>query len=135
MEQTTRMIARVELGFRDGTELAALRWLDQRVADEDVILSSYNTGNFLPAMVGAKAFLGHGPETAYSEAKRQLVKQFYAAETMPEWRHAFLSEWSVTYVFFGPLEKKVGLFDPAQVDYLTLEYDQDGYRIYRVKLP
>ncbi len=133
VEQTTRMIAQVDLGFRDGTELAALRWLDQRVTDEDVILSSYNTGNFLPAMVSAKAFLGHGPETAYSEAKIKLVAQFYASATPDDWRREFLRQWPITYVFCGPLEKKVGQFDPSQADYLKLEYDQDGYRIYRVK--
>jgi hypothetical protein len=135
VEQTARMIARADLGFRDGAELAALRWVDKRVTADDVILSSYNTGNFLPTVVGAKAFLGHGPETAYSEAKRLLVKQFYAAETTAEWRREFLRQWPITYVFFGPLEKKVGLFDPAQANYLTLEYDQGGYQIYRVKLP
>lgn len=135
VEQTTRMIAQVDLGFRDGTELAALRWLDQRVTYDDVILSSYNTGNFLPAMVSAKAFLGHGPETAYSQDKQKLVAKFYASATPDDWRREFLSEWPITYVFFGPLEKKVGQFDPAQADFLKLEYDQDGYRIYRVVAP
>jgi hypothetical protein len=134
-EQTTRMIARVDLGFRDGAELAALRWLDQRVTDDDVILSSYNTGNFLPAMVGAKAFLGHGPETAHSQEKQKLVAKFYDSATPDDWRREFLRQWPITYVLFGPLEKKVGQFDPAQVDYLKLEYDQKGYRIYRTVKP
>jgi uncharacterized membrane protein len=132
VEQTTRMIAQVDLGFRDGAELAALRWLDQRVTYEDVILSSYNTGNFLPTMVSAKAFLGHGPETAYSPEKQKLVAQFYASATPDDWRREFLNKWPITYVLCGPLEKRVGQFDPSQVDYLKLEYDQDGYRIYRV---
>lgn len=131
VEQTTRMMAQVDLGFRDGAELAALRWLDQRVTYDDVILSSYNTGNFLPAMVGARAFLGHGPETAYSQEKQKLVAKFYDSATPDDWRREFLRQWPITYVFFGPLEKKVGQFDPAQVDYLKLEYDQEGYRIYR----
>jgi hypothetical protein len=135
VEQTTRMIAQVDLGFRDGTELAALRWLDQRTTYEDVILSSYNTGNFLPTMVSAKVFLGHGPETAYSPEKQKLVAKFYDAATSDEWRQDFLGQWPITYVFFGPLEKKVGQFDPAQADYLKLEYDQAGYRIYRVVKP
>jgi hypothetical protein len=135
IEQTMRMVARVELGFRDGAELAALHWLDERATYDDVILSSYNTGNFLPAVAGAKAFLGHGPETANSDVKRGLVKQFYAAGTPDEWRREFLRQGSITYVFFGPLEKNVGLFDPAQADYLSLEYDRTGYQIYRVKSP
>jgi hypothetical protein len=135
VEQTVRMIAQVDLGFRNGAELAALHWLDQRVTYDDVILSSYNTGNFLPTVVGAKAFLGHGPETAYSNDKIKLVAQFYAGATSDDWRRDFLRHWPITYVFFGPLEKKVGEFDPAQADYMQLVYDQDGYRIYRVVRP
>ncbi len=135
VEQTARIMARIELGFRSGAELAALHWLDERVTYNEVILSSYNTGNFLPAVVGAKAFLGHGPETAYSDAKRELVKQFYSADTADGWRREFLRQWPITYVFFGPQEKQVGQFDPAQVDYLTLVYDRDGYQIYQVKSP
>jgi hypothetical protein len=135
VEQTTRMIAQIDLGFRDGAELAALRWLDQRVTHDDVILSSYNTGNFLPTMVGAKAFLGHGPETAYSQEKQKLVAKFYDSATTDEWRREFLRQWPITYVFFGPLEKKAGQFDPVPADYLQLEYDQNGYRIYHVSLP
>jgi hypothetical protein len=135
VEQTTRMIAQVDLGFREGVEVAALRWLDQRVTYEDVILSSYNTGNFLPTMVGARAFLGHGPETAYSDTKIKLVAQFYDSATSDDWRREFLRQWPITYVFFGPREQKVGQFDPSSADYLKLEYDQAGYRIYRVVVP
>jgi uncharacterized membrane protein len=135
VEQTARIVAQIELGFRSGAELAALRWLDERVTYDDVILSSYNTGNFLPVVVGAKAFLGHGPETAYSNEKLKLVAQFYDRATPADWRYDFLSQWPITYVFFGPLEKKVGQFDAAQTGYLKLEYDHDGYRIYRVVKP
>ncbi len=135
VDQTARMVAQQPPSFRAGGELAALHWLDERVTYDDVILSSYNTGNFLPAMVGAKVFLGHGPETAYSDRKRQLVDQFYNTDTSDDWRRGFLRQWPITYVFFGPLEKQVGGFDPAPVDYLKLEYDQGGYRIYRVVKP
>jgi hypothetical protein len=135
VDQTLRMVAQQPPSFRAGGEIAALRWLDARVTYDDVILSSYNTGNFLPTMVGARAFLGHGPETAYSDEKRQLVQQFYAADTPDEWRREFLRQWPITHVFFGPLEQQVGSFNPAQADYLKLEYDQGGYRIYQVVKP
>jgi uncharacterized membrane protein len=135
VEQTARMVARLELGFRSGAELAALRWLDERVTYDDVILSSYNTGNFLPVMVGAKVFLGHGPETAYSNKKQQLIRQFYDSRTTDNWRREFLRQWPSSYVFFGALEEKVGHFDPARADYLTLVYDREGYQIYRVQSP
>jgi hypothetical protein len=135
VEQTARIVARSELGFRSGAELAALRWLDERVTYDDVVLSSYNTGNFLPVMVGAKAFLGHGPETAYSAEKRELVEQFYSADTPDYWRREFLRQWPITYVFRGPLEEKIGSYNLARTINLTLVYDRDGYQIYHVSGP
>jgi len=132
VEQSARMLAQQPPSFRASGEIAALRWLDRRVTYDDIVLSSYDTGNFLPAIVGAKAFLGHGPETAYSEAKRQLVQQFYAADTSDEWRRSFLRRWPITYVVHGPLERQLGAADFSQANYLALEYDRDGYRIYRV---
>jgi hypothetical protein len=131
VDQSMRMTAQVPPSFRDGREVEALRWLDQRVTYEDVVLSSYNTGNYLPAQVGARVFLGHGPETVDSENKRQLVAKFYDAATSDEWRRARMREWSITYVIVGPLEKQLGNFDPSHAVYLSLEYDRAGYRIYR----
>ncbi len=122
-------------GFRAGGEIAALDWLNQYATEADVVLSSEYTGNFLPARVEARVFLGHGPETAYSADKRLLVAKFYDAATSDEWRQDFLRQWPITYVFCGPQEKKIGQFDPAAADYLKLEYDQMGYQIYRVVRP
>ena len=129
------MVAQLPPSFRTGGEIAALEWLSQRATYDDVVLSSYDTGNFLPTRVAARAFLGHGPETAYSDQKRELVAEFYHSATSDAWRREFLRQWPITYVFFGPLEKKVGQFDPAQADYLALVYDRDGYQIYRVESP
>ncbi|HEY4721229.1 MAG TPA: hypothetical protein VII92_05250, partial [Anaerolineae bacterium] len=95
------------------------------------ILSLYNTGNYLPAQVGTRVFLGHGSETAHSDDKRQLVAAFYNGATSDDWRRKFLSDWPITYVFFGPLEKQVGNFDPSSAAYLSLVYDRNGYRIYQ----
>jgi hypothetical protein len=132
-EESFRMLGQQPPSFRDGREVRALAWLDQQVTYQDVVLSSYNTGNYLPAQVGARVFLGHGPETAFSDQKREWVAAFYASSTSDDWRRAFLHDWPITYVIDGPLEQTVGAFDPSSVDYLALVYDRDGYRIYRVK--
>lgn len=134
-EQSTRMLARTPPSFRDGGEVAAMQWLDQRVTYNDVILSAYDTGNFLPTMVGARVYLGHGPETANSADKLKSVRQFYTSATFDDWRREFLKQGSISYVFAGPLERKLGAANFAEMNYLTLEYDRDGYRIYRVTLP
>jgi hypothetical protein len=132
VDQSMRMMGQTPPSFRDGHEVEALRWLDQRVTFDDVILSSFDTGNYLPAQVDARAFLGHGPETAHSRDKSELVAKFYDSATADDWRRQFLSEWPITYVLVGPLEKALGDFDPTHTDYLALEYDQAGYQIYRV---
>lgn len=132
-EQATRMLAQLPPSFRDGGEIAALDWLSQRATAADVVLSSYETGNFLPTRVGAHVFLGHGPETAYSEQKRVLVKQFYATDTSIESRQAFLRDWSITYVFYGPLEKRLGQIDLLESGILERVYEQGEYQIYRVE--
>ncbi|HZY44719.1 MAG TPA: hypothetical protein VFF70_08220, partial [Anaerolineae bacterium] len=41
-EQSTRMLAQLPPSFRDGTEIAALDWLNQQATYDDVVLSSYN---------------------------------------------------------------------------------------------
>jgi hypothetical protein len=107
-------------------------WLDERVTWR-YDLVCYNTGNFCDGR-GCRRF-SVMVETAYSDMKRELVKQFYDASTTDEWRSKFLQQWPITHVVVGPLEAKVGQFDPRKVDYLTPEYDQDGYQIYRVKSP
>jgi len=119
-------------GFRAGGEIAALDWLNQYATEADVVLSSEYAGNFLPARVGARAFLGHGPETAYSDQKRALVAAFYASTTSDAARQEFLREWPITYVFYGPPEKQLGQVDLARLNSLVLVYDQNGHQIYRV---
>ncbi len=131
-EQSMRIFAQLPPAFRDRAELDALTWLDQHTTDEDVVLSSYNTGNFLSTRVGARAFIGHGVQTAFVEEKRQLVAKFYDAATPDEWRRSFLRKWPITFVVVGPLEQKLGAVDFSRADYLTLEYDRAGYQIYRV---
>ncbi|HZY42909.1 MAG TPA: hypothetical protein VFF59_13025, partial [Anaerolineae bacterium] len=133
VEQSARMIAQLPPSFRDGREIEALRWLDGQVKSNAVVLSSYDTGNFLPTVVAARAFTGHGPETAYSDDKRQLATEFYGTQTTDAWRRAFVRRWPIDWVIAGPLEAKLGAVDFVSADYLTLEYEREGYRIYRVE--
>ena len=47
-------------------------------------------------------------------------------------RHKFISEFSVDYVFYGPVEKQIGDWNPSSERYLKKIYDLDGYSIFRV---
>jgi hypothetical protein len=133
VEQSARMIAQVPPSFRDGREIDALRWLDDQVQSDDVILASYATSNFLPTVVNAHTFTGHGPETAYSDDKRQLAAEFFAAQTTAAWRSALVRRWPIDWVVVGPLETQSGVVDLSAIQDVSVVYDQHGYRVYRIK--
>ncbi|MBU0703125.1 MAG: hypothetical protein KKC18_04595, partial [Chloroflexi bacterium] len=118
--------------YRDAGEIGALDWLNERVEPDDVILASYATGNYLPARVGARVFVGHGPESIQADEKKALAAQFFDATTDDTWRQHLLAEYGVDYVFWGPAERALGAFDPNDADFLIPGYCQDGYAIFRV---
>ena len=118
--------------YRDGAEIAALDWLEERIEADDVVLSSYETGNYLPARVWARVFVGHGPETVRFGEKKALMTRFFDATTDDAWRQGLLEEYGIDYVFWGPAERQVGDFDPGAAPCLRAVYDADGYVIFEV---
>jgi len=94
-----------------------------------VILSSYEAGNYIPARVGARVYIGLGTETARIEDKRAAMKRFFDPLTSDEWRAQFLRDGNITYVFATPAER----FSPGDARFLLPLYQAEGYTIYRVK--
>lgn len=132
LDQSIRAATQSAPIFRDGGELAALDWLAAHATYADVVLSAYDTGNYLPARATARSFIGHGPETVNLQQKRPLVEMFYDRSTTDAWREAFLRQWGITYVFVGPRERALGAVDLTNKGYLRLRYDRDGYAIYQL---
>ncbi|HEY74343.1 MAG: hypothetical protein B6I34_09510 [Anaerolineaceae bacterium 4572_32.1] len=118
--------------YRDAGEIAALDWLDGQVRLGDVALSSYATGNYLPARVGARVFVGHGPESIHAGEKKALAARFFDAATEDAWRRRLLAKYSVDYVFWGPSERALGGFDPRSADYLEPIYEMGSYALFEV---
>jgi hypothetical protein len=119
--------------YRDASEIAALDWLAGQVQADDVILTAYDTGNYLPVRVGAKVFLGHGLETVEADQKESLVTHFFDAATDDAWRQQLLAQYNVDYVFWGPAERALGGFDAGQAAYLRQVYDAEGYAVFKVE--
>lgn len=119
--------------FRDAAEVAALDWLSGQVEAGDVVLSAYETGNYLPARVGARVFVGHGPETVRSDEKRALAARFFDAAADDAWRLDLLATYGIDWVFWGPAERALGSWEPAGAPYLQLLYQQGDYVILRVR--
>ena len=99
-----------------------------------MVLASYETGNYLPARVAARSFVGHGSESIRADEKRSLVAQFFDAKTDDAWRQQLLKRYDVGYVFWGPGERRLGALDPKAASYLRQVYEADGYAIFEVGL-
>ena len=120
--------------FRDRDEIGAMDWLAPRVRPTDVVLASFETGNYLPARVGARAFLGHGPESVRETEKRAEVNEFFEATTSDAWRRDLLKRYGVDYVLWGPAERALGGFQPVEAPYLRERHQEGHYIVFEVAL-
>jgi hypothetical protein len=134
-----QVLARAPPIYHSRSELAALDWLAAHSTPDKTVLSSFSTGNYLPARAGNRVVLGHGPLTIDSERKTIEVQQFYSAEAAEAWRRELLDRYGVAFVWYGPHERALDRegaeqgCDPGSAPYLRAVYDRDGYAIYEVQ--
>ena len=117
--------------FHSGAEINAADWLAAHITPDQVVLAAFQTGNYLPTRISARVFAGHGPETVNSEAKQAMLRQFFA-NCDDAFRFSLLFENGVSYVFYGPSERALGGFSPADAPYLRQVYDNGTVQIYQV---
>jgi hypothetical protein len=117
--------------FQPTAQIEAMRWLAARSQGE-VVIAAYDTGNLLPAYANVRAFVGHGPETLYSEDKQAQVKRFFSDTVDDTWRLNLLQQFKVRYLYYGPNEKALGDFFPDEALYLQEIYQKDGIQIFWV---
>lgn len=97
------------------------------------VLSSFSVGNFIPVYTGKRVYAGHWAETIFYEQKEVAVKKFYNGETTDEWRKNFLKKQNISAVFWGPLEQKLGTWDPYRSNFLDEAHLSGNYAIFVVK--
>jgi hypothetical protein len=89
---------------------AALNWLGanaEPAETDDVIFSSYLTGNITPSITGLRVYNGHYAETIRSEEKGAQVTAFYAGRVSNESIRQLFAEHRVRYVIYGPFERAI----------------------------
>jgi len=110
--------------FLRTTEVAALNYIEANVTSTDVVLSTHDIGQYIPALTGARSFLGHWAQTLNFFDKRAMVEAFFNPETPDTERQRILTEFNVDYVLMTPEAANFG-YDPHSADYLT-EVFADG---------
>jgi hypothetical protein len=120
--------------FRSRDEIAAVDWLGAHASRDDVVLSTYWTGSFIPARAGNRVFVGQRYETVDFENKVAAVEKFFSAGSDDAWRRDLLAQYRIAYVFYGARERDLGAFDPARADYLQSVYSNPSVEIYVVRV-
>ncbi len=112
--------------FIQDDEAAALAWLGQHAAADDVILASPRLSLFIPTHTVARVFYGHPFETVEAKKKKAMVEAFYRGE---------IEELSppVDLIIYGPSEQKLGR--PPILDTLPVLFSAHNLSIYEVKIP
>ncbi len=113
-------------------EFAAMQWLDENAAPDAIVLSAYEPGRYIPGISGRTAFLSHWAQTVDFYAKRDFVADFFRPETADSRRREVLAQFSVDYVLYGPAERALGAYDPAQSPWLCRVFAAEGVQVYAV---
>jgi uncharacterized membrane protein len=116
--------------FRTEAEIWAVDWLQENAHEGDVILASSSTGNFLAARVANPIVIGHWAETPDYAQKILEFEKYFAPETPDDWRQLLLSKYGVDYLWYGPIERRLGEYDPATAQFLEPSYNREGIAIY-----
>jgi hypothetical protein len=118
--------------FRLRDEVAAMDWLRAQGAPDDVVLSSYFSGSYLPLRSGKRVYLGHYYETIYFQEKLRAVDKFFDMNASDAARMYFLQTNRIRYVFYGRAEQELGGFNPYTAPYLQRVFGNDAADIFLV---
>ncbi len=86
-------------------EAEAMQWILEKTPPGALVLAGPTTGLFIPARTDARVIYGHPFETVDAQAHRQAVEDFFAGRIALA---AFLAQYPVDYIFYGPREKTIG---------------------------
>jgi len=117
--------------FRPESEIKAYNYLAESVPSKAVVLASYESGNNLPAWTPQRVVLGHGPETANRHLIEQEIERFFSLDYANSYREELIMKYGVNYIFWGPLEKELGSWNPASAEYLIEINSIEDYVIYQ----
>lgn len=115
-------------------DVTALHWLERNTAPDDVILSSFVIGHYVPGFTGARAFLSSAVMTLDFTTKRDLVERFYSSEATDTERCELLGRYDIRWVVDGPAERGVGPYDPSGSPLFSRAFATPDTIVYRTNM-
>jgi hypothetical protein len=117
--------------FRPRAEVLLFESLAAEAEPGAIVLSSYQTGNAMPAWAPVRTVLGHGPESIHLAALMPQVEAFYNLGTSDAARLELIRQFDIRYIWWGPHERELGSWDPSAVPYLQLVEKQGAYMLFK----
>lgn len=117
--------------FRD--EFAGMAWLRENARSQDVVLSSLQTGQYIPGFTGERAYLAHWANTLDYFRKRDSVGRFFDPAVSDAERRALIETFHVTYVYWGEGERTLGSWDPARASWLKPVWSSRNVTLFAVE--
>jgi hypothetical protein len=117
----------------DQSEVEAYQWLSSNAEPGEIVLAGPIAGNRIPAYANLKVFYGHPFETVNAEEQMAFIEQAYTSEDGIDRTYEKLRELGVSYVFYGPEEKELGL--PVWLEKCKLDFNSGEYSIYEIPRP
>ncbi len=114
-------------------EVAGMHWLESNVNPDEVVLSAFVTGHYIPGLAGNKAFLANAVMTMDYAHKRKMVNDFFNPVINDSERLAIIQKYDIRYIFYGPAERELGVYSPTTSPWLTLAYSTPQVDIYQVE--
>ncbi len=116
--------------YRD--EIDALKWLKQNTSPADIVLASETIGQYVPAISGNTAFLAHWAQTVGYYDKVNRVSRFYDMAASDTERAQTVRDYNVAYIYWGPVERQLGRYEPGASPWLSQVYSNPQVTIYQV---
>lgn len=113
-------------------DVEALNWLDEHGKKGEVVLSSFDVGQYIPNHTPMRAFLAHWAMTLKLYEKEDSVNRFYSANWTNIDRQTLLEEFKIRYVLWGEAEQRIGDFDPTEATYLENVFSTPQTSLFRV---
>lgn len=115
-------------------DLAGFKWLEDESDPDEVVLSSFVIGHFLPGLAGNRAFLSNAVMTMDFHHKRELVEAFFDPATSDFDRQAAMREFGIDYIFHGEAERAIGSYDPEESPIFRQVFSSPRVKIYEPKV-
>jgi hypothetical protein len=115
-------------------EVEAFAWLAKHSQPTDTVLSSHLTGSYVPAWAGNRVVSGHWAQTINLPEKQKSLQQFFDSSISAEQREAIIEQYRVVYLFYGPNEQELGLYNPSADPLWRLAFYNGKIAIYQTTL-